>query len=86
HKFGPIVNVEKAKPPFENTRRLVTDVDVKNDPKRAHGAVLPKKILPKTKDGNYSHEAVWKYLFTHPVDQVGKPQPLDDSCLKNHPQ
>ena len=32
NKFGPIVNVDHATPPFGNTRRLVTAADVKNDP------------------------------------------------------
>ena len=86
HEFGPIVNVERAKPPYQNTRRLITDLDVKKDAKRAHGAVTPKKFLPKTKDGQYVHEPVWRYLFTHPVDQVGRAVPMDDSCLKTHPQ
>lgn len=83
--FGPIVNVEKSKPPYQNTRRLVTDFDVQGDAKKAHSGVLPKKYSPK-KNSHYVHEAVWNYLFTHPVDQVGKPEPPDDSCLKNHPQ
>ncbi|MGJ8696422.1 MAG: BPSS1187 family protein [Verrucomicrobiaceae bacterium] len=84
--FGPIVNVEQSKPPYNNTRRLITDFDVGNDANKAHGAVLPEKYSPKTKNGDYTHLAVWKYLFTHPVDQVGPPIPPDDSCLKVHPQ
>ncbi|MGC4121936.1 MAG: hypothetical protein QM765_46610 [Myxococcales bacterium] len=34
-------------------------------------------------DGKYIHEAVWKYLFTEPVDAVGKPVPADPNCLKD---
>ncbi|MGC6427818.1 MAG: BPSS1187 family protein [Akkermansiaceae bacterium] len=86
HQFGPIVNIEQSKPPYQNTRRLITDYDVGKDAKKAHSGVLPKKYSPKTKNGDYTHQTVWKYLFTHPVDEVGKAQPLDDSCLKNHLQ
>jgi hypothetical protein len=37
----------------------------------------------KDANGNYVHEAVWKYLFTQPVDEVGMPVPADDSCNKD---
>ena len=84
--YGPIVNVEKLKPPYKNTRRLITDYDVGNGAGKAHSGVLPRKYSPRTKGGKYTHAAVWKYLFTHPVDQVGAPMPPDDSCLKVHPQ
>jgi hypothetical protein len=86
HQFGPIVNVEKSKPPYGNTRRLITDFDVKNDAKVAHGAVIPRKGSLADKKGNYLHEPVWRYLFTHPVGSVGKPVPMDDSCLKKQKQ
>ncbi|MEM9481233.1 MAG: hypothetical protein AAGA58_16395 [Verrucomicrobiota bacterium] len=86
HGFGPIVNVESANPPFGNTRRLVTDFDVDDDPARAHGAVLPGKKAKVDKDGEFLHESVWRYLFTHPVENTGKPVPMDDGCLKEHPQ
>ena len=83
HKFGPIVNVDKTAPPFENTRRLVTDFDVGGDARRAHGAVQPGSRAKKTSNGKYAHEAVWRYLFTHPVGVVGKSVPMDDGCNKN---
>ncbi len=86
HEFGRIVNVEKTKPPFEHTRRLVTDFDVNGDAKRAHGAVLPGKKAKTNKDGSYAHEAVWRYLYSHPVEKTGEPVPMDDGCLKEHPQ
>jgi hypothetical protein len=34
HEFGPLVNVDRTSPPYGNTRRLITDADVKNDAKR----------------------------------------------------
>jgi hypothetical protein len=79
-EFGPIVNVEEARPPYGNTRRLVTDFDVKGDAKRAHSAVVPHKGALKDARGEFGHREVWRYLFTHPVDQVGEPVPHDESC------
>ena len=83
HKFGPIVNVDKSKAPYDNTRRLITDFDVNGDAKRAHSAVQPGSRAKKNADGTYGHEDVWRYLFTHPVDQVGKAVELDESCNKD---
>lgn len=83
HEFGPIVNVDKVVPPFENSRRLITDADVKGDDKRAHSSVTPGGAAVKDKDGKFIHEAVWKYLFNHPVDQTGTPTPPDADCEKD---
>lgn len=44
-EFGPIVNVDQSKPPYGNTRRLITDGDVKGDDKRAHSSVTPWQCL-----------------------------------------
>ncbi|MCF6311421.1 MAG: SGNH/GDSL hydrolase family protein [Verrucomicrobiales bacterium] len=82
NKFGPIVNVDQSKPPFENSRRLITDFDVKGNVRRAHSSVQPGGSAWKDEKGNFVHEAVWQYLFTHPVDQVGKATPLDPHCDK----
>ncbi len=82
NKFGPIVNVDKQAAPFGNTRRLITDFDVGGDAKRAHSSVQPGKRTFQ-KNGQYLHEDVWRYLFTHPVDSVGEAVPADPSCLKN---
>mgnify|MGYP003677119795 CR=1 FL=1 len=86
HEFGPIVNVEKAEPPYQNTRRLITDFDVKGDDKRAHSSVQPGGSAKKNADGSLGHEAVWRYLYTHPVDEVGEPTPLDPECDKEQAQ
>jgi len=77
HQFGPIVNVDSAQPPYGNTRRLITDADVKNDTRRAHSSVVPGGAAVKDADGNFIHEAVWRYLFTHPADVAGNPVPRD---------
>ncbi len=82
-KFGPIVNVDQNKPPYGNTRRLVTTADVGNKPDRAHGSVVPGGSAVKDSSGQYIHEAVWKYLFTEPVETTGQPVASDLDCLKN---
>lgn len=82
NKFGPVVNVDQVIPPYGNSRRLITDADVKKDEKRAHSASAPGGAAIKDASGKYIHEPVWKYLFTHPVNQVGDPVPADPDCLK----
>lgn len=82
HKFGPVVNVDDTPFPFANSRRLITDCDVGGDAKKAHGAVTPGWSSGKDAEGNFLHEDVWRYLFTHPVDVVGDEVPMDDDCLK----
>ena len=76
-KYGPLVNVDKASPPYSNTRRLITDCNVDNNPNRAHTAVIPGGNACKDSEGRFIHEKVWLYLFTHPVDQTGVPDPAD---------
>ena len=83
NEFGPIVNVDHAAPPYGNTHRLVTAADVKNDARRAHGSVVPGGAAVKDASGRFIHENVWRYLFTHPVEQVGQPVPSDPACRKN---
>ncbi len=80
HNFGSIINVDNAAAPFGNSRRLITSADVKNDDKRAHSSVVPGGAAVKDSAGNYIHEAVWKYLFNHPVDQVGDAVAVDSEC------
>jgi len=82
HKFGPIVDIDKNSPPYSNTRRLTSALPVK-DAKAAHGAVTPKKNSAKLEDGTLVYDKVWKYLYTHPVDSVGKGVELDESCIKD---
>ncbi|MCW1915640.1 hypothetical protein OJ996_18790 [Luteolibacter sp. GHJ8] len=78
--YGPLVNVENTPPPFGNSRRLISDADVKGDAKRAHSGVVPGGQAPKDEKGKYLHEEVWRYLFTHPVEQTGEPVPADPDC------
>lgn len=76
-EFGPVVNVDQTAPPYGNTRRLISTADVKGDHNRAHNSSVPGGAALKGPDGNYLHEAVWKYLFTHPVGETGTPVPVD---------
>lgn len=81
NEFGPIVNVDDSEPPYANTRRLITDANVGDNANRAHSSVQPGGSAVKDNaTGKYIHEAVWKYLFTHDVDVVGEPGPLDPHC------
>ncbi len=87
NKFGPIVNVEQSSPPFQNTRRLVTDYDVGGNVKTAHSGVVPGFASYRDKQTKeFKHESVWKYLFTHPVDLVGQEVAMDDDCQKHQRQ
>ena len=79
-QFGPIVNVDQTKPPYGNTRRLITSGDVKHDARRAHSSVVPGGAAVKDAAGKFMHEDVWRYLFTHPVEEVGQPVPHDPAC------
>lgn len=85
HKYGPIVNVDNQPFPYGNTRRLITDFNVNQNPKIAHSSVVPGKSA-YTKGKQFMHEDVWKYLFTHPVNRTGKPVPQDPACLKEQKQ
>jgi hypothetical protein len=83
NKYGPIVDVDAVSSPFNHSRRLITAGDVKKDAKRAHSCVTPGKASIKDANGKYVHEAVWKYLFLHPVDEIGQPEDRDPSCEHN---
>lgn len=83
NKFGPIINVDDATPPYSNSRRLISSADVGNNAGRAHGASTPGKNSPKRKDGKLLYEDVWKYLYTHPVDKVGKSVPPEERCREH---
>ncbi len=85
HQFGAIVNVDNTAPPYDNSRRLISAADVKNDANRAHSSVTPGGASPKDAAGKFLFEPVWRYLFTHPVEEVGKPAEPDADCLKNQP-
>ena len=78
HNHGPIVNVDNDKPPYGNTRRLITNIDVQNKSKRAHTIVVPGG---KDAMGQWVYDDVVRYLFTHPVDQVGAAVPMDADCV-----
>ena len=80
HEFGPIVDVDDTKPPYGNSRRLIsTEASIK-DANRAHSASTPGGSSPKGKDGKYLYEDVWKYLFTQPVGETGKPVRPEERC------
>lgn len=79
NQFGPIVNTETTPAPFGHSRRLITDARLKGTDKeqagRAHGYVQPGKGSPKDPKGALLQDAVWRYLYTSPVDEVGQAVP-----------
>lgn len=79
-KYGPLVDVDKVPAPYGNSRRLITNADVGKNAGRAHSSSAPGGAAVKNDKGDYIHEAVWRYLFTHPVDQVGDPVGPDPDC------
>lgn len=80
NNFGPLVDVDTTKPPFGNSRRLISSADVGGNAERAHSSVTPGKASPKSPDGKFLYEDVWKYLFTHPVEQAGDPVKPEADC------
>jgi hypothetical protein len=44
-------------------------------------------VVPGGKDamGQWVYDGVFKYLFTHPVDQSGATVPLDADCEMDQP-
>lgn len=79
HDHGPIVNIDSARPPYGNTRRLITNIDVKNNAGRAHTIVVPGG---KDAMGQWIYDEVFRYLFTHPVDQK-RPRRADGCRLRD---
>ena len=78
-EFGPLVDVDQTPAPYGHSRRLITSADVGGSDRRAHSAVTPGGAAVKA-NGEYVHEDVWRYLFTHPVEEVGmpvEPEPCD---------
>ena len=75
NRFGQIVDVESATPPYGHSRRLTTRFDVNGDIKRAHSSITPGPASAKDAAGNFAHEAVWRYLFTSPVEKTGAAVP-----------
>jgi hypothetical protein len=75
NRFGPIVDVDSATPPYGHSRRLTTRFDVNGDIKRAHSSITPGPASAKDAAGNFAHEAVWRYLFTSPVEKTGAAVP-----------
>jgi hypothetical protein len=84
HQYGAIVNTDKTQPPYQNSRRLITAADVGGDPRRAHSSVSPGSSTPENAKGEKRFDPVWRYLYTHPVDQVGEASLENPDCKHDH--
>lgn len=84
NQFGPIVNTDEQTPPYDHSRRLITAADVGQDARRAHSSVTPGRSSPKDEEGHMLFEPVWRYLYNHPVDQVGEADARDPDCEHTH--
>jgi hypothetical protein len=60
--YGQIVNVDTKKPPYNNSRTLVTTLTPSRRNKY-HGSVATDQTTPKRADGTPIFEDVWQYLF-----------------------
>jgi len=80
-RCGPLANVDTEAPPYQQSRRLISAADVQQDPRTAHSAVTPGRASPRDAAGQYLYEPVWRYLFTHPVEQFGPAAELDPQCV-----
>jgi len=65
-KFGGPVDVDVAKPPFHDSRILVTDYPVKPMTSvRAHVSVVGDGLTPRTATGDLLFKPVWHYMLTN---------------------
>ncbi len=71
YQFGGPVDVDDAKPPYKNTRILVTNYPgTKLTSMRAHASVVADMVTPKTKDGDDLFKPVWHYMLTNPSPMI----------------
>ena len=83
-EFGPIVDVDTTQAPYQNSRRLISAADVGGDAGRAHSSVTPGRASPENEDGEKLFDPVWRYLFTHPIEEVGEKTQVDPGCQRVH--
>ena len=60
--------------------RLAWPMDLKGNVRQAHSGVVQKQSAFTNEEGAFRHEAVWKYLFLHPVDKIGEAVGQDADC------
>ena len=66
-RFGGPVDVDLEKPPFKNSRILVTNYPgTELSSLRAHTSVIGDGATPKTADGDFYFKPVWHYMLTNP--------------------
>jgi hypothetical protein len=69
--FGPVVNVDNAAPPYNNTHSLTSNLDTPHTPGPPttdyHNCVAVDEWLAKRADGTPVYKPVWEYLLATPV-------------------
>lgn len=67
-KLGGPVYVDTVKPPYKNSRILVTNYPpgVELTSMRAHVSVIGDRVTPKTPSGGFLFKPVWQYMLTNP--------------------
>lgn len=62
--FGPVVNVDAAAPPYNNTHSLTSNLDTPTG--NFHGCVAVDRNLALQADGTPVYKPVWEYLLATP--------------------
>ncbi len=67
--FGPVVNVDAAAPPYDNTHSLTTDLEPASGlPQfgKYHNGIAVDVFVPKLQDGTPVYKKIWEYLLSTP--------------------
>ncbi|MGH9841738.1 MAG: hypothetical protein ACREEM_23540 [Blastocatellia bacterium] len=68
--FGPVVNVDNAAPPYNNTHSLTSNLDTPYTPGPPqvdyHNCVAADDWLAKRADGTPTYKPVWEYMLATP--------------------
>lgn len=60
-QFGPVINVDRAMPPYGLTHQLTSNLPVPRD--KYHPSVVVDAVLPLTGNGAPAYLPVWNYLL-----------------------
>ncbi|MCS6936567.1 MAG: carboxylesterase family protein [Candidatus Bipolaricaulota bacterium] len=85
-KFGPVVNVDKTAPPYQNSHMLTSNLDAPTG--NYHGCIVVDRNLILLPDGTPVYKPVWEYLLgatpkrtRATTDSPSQPCPLDENTV-----